>query len=281
MTTPLFSILVANYNNGRFLEEALNSIYRQNYKNWEVVIVDDFSTDNSYDIYKGLSNNPRIKIYFNEKNLGAGFTKGKCVEMASGEICGFLDPDDILTDDALEKMVNAHNNKPEVSLIYSLSYHCDENLKIKNINYAPKEIQSGNSYFFNLEWAISHFASFKYNFYKKTEGIDPDLKRAVDQDLYLKLYEVGDTFFLNEVLYYYRIHKSGISTNKNVNKAYFWHWVVIINTGKRRGINLEDLFCDNFVPTFEYDKLKREYLKLKKYERLNNILGKIRRKLRL
>ena len=49
---PLFSVLVANYNNGRYLEECLKSIFNQTYKNWEIIIVDDFSTDNSHDVYK-------------------------------------------------------------------------------------------------------------------------------------------------------------------------------------------------------------------------------------
>jgi glycosyltransferase involved in cell wall biosynthesis len=275
---PLFSILIANYNNGRYLGQALDSIYHQSYQNWEIIIVDDQSTDCSLEIYKKIKDNNRIKIYYNDSNKGAGFTKRKCVEKASGDICAFLDPDDALTDDALEKMINAHRDKPEISLVHSTSYHCDENLKVIKTNDAPKQIIANDPYFLNMESAISHFASFKRSFYQNTEGIDPYLQRAVDQDLYLKLYDVGETYFLNEVLYYYRIHNSGISTNKNVGKAYFWHWIVIINTGKRRGTNYEDLFCNSLAPKFEYDKLENRYLKLRKYEKLNNLLGSIRRK---
>ncbi len=275
---PLFSVLIANYNNGRFLAEALESVYRQSYNNWEVIIVDDHSDDNSFTVYNQLKNDERIKIYCNSENQGAGFTKRKCVEMASGNICGFLDPDDALTDDALRKMVNAHRDNPTVSLVHSISYHCDENLKVIKTNDAPKQIVANDPYFLNMESAISHFSSFKRNFYQKTEGIDPYLQRAVDQDLYLKLYDVGETYFLNEELYYYRIHNSGISTNENIGKAYFWHWVVIINTGKRRGMNYEDLFCKSLASKSEYDKLENKYLKLRKYEKLNNLLGSIRRK---
>lgn len=279
MHNPLFSVLIANYNNGRFLGEALDSIYRQSYDNWEIIIVDDHSKDCSHEMYKEISNNPKIKIYYNDSNQGAGYTKRRCAELANGEISAFLDPDDALSNNALEKMVEAHINMPDASLIYSTSYRCDEDLKVMSINDAPKEIEQNNPLYLNMESSISHFASFKNSYYSKTSGIDSYLQRAVDQDLYLKLYEVGKTYFLNEILYYYRIHKSGISTNNNINKAYFWHWVVIINTGKRRGINFEDLFCESFVQKAEYDRLENKYLRLKKYEKLNNLLANLKKKL--
>ena len=60
---PLFSVLIANYNNACFLKEALNSVINQTYKNWEVIIVDDFSTDCSYEIYQEYSKDSRFKIY--------------------------------------------------------------------------------------------------------------------------------------------------------------------------------------------------------------------------
>ncbi len=279
MNTPLFSILIANYNNGLYLSEALDSVYQQTYENWEIIIVDDSSSDQSSDIYQTLNKDKRIKIIYNDKNQGAGYTKKRCVDNATGSICGFLDPDDALANDALEKMIKAHSIKPSASLIYSTSYRCDEHLNIIQRNDAPRKIKDNDPYFFNMEGSISHFASFKKDSYMQTVGIDPYLQRAVDQDLYLKLYEVGETHYIDEALYYYRIHKGGISTNKNIEKAYYWHWVVLIETGKRRGLNLEDLFCETFIRKSEYDTLENKYLRLKKFEKINSYLGNLRRKL--
>lgn len=277
MLPPLFSILIANYNNGRFLEEAVNSIYNQSYPNWEIIIVDDCSMDNSSDIYNRLKSNSQIKIYFNEENKGVGYSKRKCIEKSTGSLCGFLDPDDTLTNNALEQMVQAHANHPKASLIYSKYFVCDQNLNVKYIFKNKEGFNHADPYFFNIGGYISHFATFKKEFYLKTTGIDPFLKRAADQDLYLKLYEVGETYFLQEPLYYYRIHKAGISTLENEDKAFFWFWVIIINTAKRRGLNLEDFFYENFVRKYKYDILAIEHSRLIKYQKLNNTLSKIKR----
>src|ERR1019366_5048017 len=76
-------------------------------------------------------------------------------------------------------------------------------------------------------------------FYLKTQGIDPSIKRAVDQDLYLKLSETGPFYFLNQPLYKYRIHKDGIASN-NVGKALYCHLKVIASAEMRRHIDLEN-----------------------------------------
>lgn len=70
MKEPLFSILIANYNNGKYIKEAIDSVYIQDYSNWEIIIVDDASTDNSKEIYSEFINNPRIRVFYNEKNRG-------------------------------------------------------------------------------------------------------------------------------------------------------------------------------------------------------------------
>ena len=129
---PLFSVLIANYNNGKYLMDAIESVRRQTYTYWEIILVDDGSTDNSVELYAALENDERIHIYRNDKNMGCGYTKRRCAELANGELCGFLDPDDALTSDALEVMVQAHVKHPEASLINSTCYITDEKL---NINY--------------------------------------------------------------------------------------------------------------------------------------------------
>jgi len=242
MSNPLFSILIAQYNNGKYFEDCYKSIMAQTYTNWEAIIVDDCSTDDSVELMKKLiGDDTRFTIYSNDENKGCGFTKRKCTDFASGEICGFLDPDDAITKTAIEEMVRAHSELPDVGLVYSNFIYCDENLKPQKI-HEQKIVVSLLPDFFNIEGQISHFATFKNSFYKKTTGIDAFLQRAVDQDLYLKLYEVGEVSYLNRDLYYYRIHDAGISTNLNARKARYWHLVGIIAAARRRNINIENLF---------------------------------------
>ena len=139
---PLVSILIANYNNGRFFQDCYNSIVSQTYSNWEAIIVDDGSTDDSVNqIQKLIKDDKRFHLYENDKNYGCGYTKRKCVELANGEICGFLDPDDTLTEDAIEDMIVAHQENPDDSLIYSGFNYCDQNL-IKIKSHQNKEVEN-------------------------------------------------------------------------------------------------------------------------------------------
>lgn len=265
---PLVSILIANYNNEKYLEETLNSIYNQTYYNWEIIIVDDCSTDDSKSIYKSLKDDKRIRIFANTRNQGCGYTKRWCVEEAVGELCAFVDPDDTIVSEALAKMVELHGENPDCSLIHSKSYFCDENLIITGEYTAARNVEPNQSLFFNLDGAITHFSVFKKEYYDKTDGIDAYLQRAVDQDLYLKLYDSGRTLFLDEPLYMYRIHAKGISTNANARKAYYWAWVVIFGAARRRGINLEASYFDYFTPKHEFEYIANKYHKFRKIDRV-------------
>lgn len=270
---PLVSVLLANYNNGKYLLETLDSIFKQSYINWEIIIVDDCSTDISVQLYGTLKEDGRIKVFINEENKGCGYSKRRCVEVASGEICTFLDPDDTITDNALDIMVKKHLENPNCSLVHSKLYYCDEQMNITREYPSAKNIAPGDIYYFNLEGEVTALSSFKKSFYDNTEGIDPYLLRAVDQDLYLKLYDVGETVFVDEALYYYRIHDGGISTNANARKAYYWRWYVIMTTIKRRNINFENKFFDFFIPKHEYDYIQDKY---NRYKKLDKIIEKIK-----
>jgi glycosyltransferase involved in cell wall biosynthesis len=240
----LFSILLANYNNSYFLDDCLKSIYRQTYKNWEVIFLDDCSTDNSLRIIEAYAKkDSRIKIFSNEINKGCGFTKARCVQLASGEICGFLDSDDALMPNALEVMVKTHLEKPRAALIYSRRFHCDERMSVFDVS----EDDTGKFISQLVTPLINHFSSFKKIFYDKTGGIDTYMKRAVDQDLYLRLEEKGEVVFIPAALYLYRHNDNSISLNKNEYKAQAWHIYANSTACKRRRLSLDD-YCDVIKP---------------------------------
>lgn len=248
--TPLFSVLIAQYNNGRYLQEAINSVKEQTYTNWEIILIDDESTDNSKDIYKLYEDDDRIKIFFNEKNKGCGYTKRRCIELATGEICGFLDPDDLLMPSALEIMTNLHIQNEQEALIYSNYIETDETLRKKK-KIEPHPLQS--DYLTSHSGYISHFATFKKNAYFRTQGIDTKFKRAIDQDLYYKLEEVGPVMYENSYLYIYRIHDGGISVKNNELAAFSWRLVAIMHACERRNINIEKIIAPLLYQIFIYN----------------------------
>ncbi len=251
LSNPLFSVLIANYNDGRYISEAIESVMAQTYTNWEIIIVDDGSSDNSMSVINGL-NDPRIHVYQNDMNRGCGYTKRRCIELAHGEICGFVDADDCIAENALETMVDAHVKNPACSLIYSQFYYSNEKLNIISVSEHQCAIPDGESFLTCKKLgAISAFATFKKEFYNKTEGIEASLRMAEDIDLYFKLEEVGKTLFLPLPLYYYRTN-TGNNTSLGDEKMFqVIGWDVIARSAacKRRRLPIDQYSFSNLEQT--------------------------------
>lgn len=261
----LFSILIANYNNGHFFEDCYKSIISQTYKNWEVILVDDASTDNSLEVIKNIiGNDQRFKIYENYENKGCGYTKNRCCKLATGEILGFLDPDDTLKFVGLEIMVDSHLKHLDASIISSKYELVDMQLNFINFGCHGSAIPPNKSYLTYGKGAITSFAAFKRDKYFETIGIDSFMKRAVDQDLYYKLEEKGEHVFVNKVLYSYRIHTNSISNNENLFKAEYWHFFAVNKAYLRRKLMSDKI--DNF--SNEYMRKYRMNYYLSRFEKL-------------
>jgi len=244
----LFSVLIPNYNNGRYLSEAIESVKAQTYANWEIILVDDGSTDNSFDLYKELESDERIKIYYNGVNKGAGYSKRKCVDLANGQIAGFLDSDDVLLEDALYLMVDMHNKYPDCSVVDSELYKYANNEIIKETIPYNKDIDL----IISKNWMLRHFVSFKMQKYKNTIGINPNLKLAVDIDLYLLLEEVGKVEHINKELYLYREdNDNSICEGSDGRKAFFYRAKVVMNAIRRRWKSKNYLFTQNKMMYFD------------------------------
>lgn len=247
----IFSVLIANYNNGKYFKECYDSLMNQTYGNWEVIIIDDASTDNSVEIIQSLiKDNPRFKLYHNSTNQGCGFTKRECIKYAQGEICAFVDPDDALYPQALELTAFEFYQRNDIIATYSQMMMCNEDLSPDKIYPGTKQIYN-NQFFFNCPIQFAHFFAFKKEVYWKTSGINPKLKNAVDQDLYLKILEHGDIRYIKEPLYLYRLHSNGISQQNAKQSAKESFAKVIHEAMKRRGLrkinnkNVPEKFTDS------------------------------------
>jgi glycosyltransferase involved in cell wall biosynthesis len=264
MNSPLFSILIANYNNGKYLLEAVESIVNQTYLNWQIIIVDDYSTDNSSEIYKQFATEKRIKVYFNEQNQGCGYTKWRCAELATGELCGYLDPDDALTPDALEIMVAEHEKNPNASVVCSRYYLCNDAMKI--IQESGIRNKNIKSYLTEAVHAPETFAAFKTKLYRASKGLNPTYKRAIDQDLYYLLEEQGEMRFIDNLLYKYRFRSDSLSHGDY--KAMYWRVVAAQDAALRRGLRPEDVVDKIFNDVFTAENEKYEKVKNSSYYKL-------------
>lgn len=123
----IVSIITPSYNSSEYIGETIESILAQTYQDWELLITDDCSTDNSRDVIKSYADkDPRIRLLCLDKNSGAGVARNKSIKEASGRFIAFCDSDDRWTPEKLEKQLRfmQHN---DCALSYTSYMTCDEN----------------------------------------------------------------------------------------------------------------------------------------------------------
>jgi glycosyltransferase involved in cell wall biosynthesis len=232
------SIIVANYNHADVIKQALDSIEQQTYTNWEVVIVNDGSTDNSITVinnYLATVKDPfKYKFVPLSANIGLPSAKHLGVTSSSGEVVAICDPDDVLHPKAVEKVMQAHVRNFNASVVFTNLYRCSPDMSTSEVCQEAGPVISNNL----LENKISAFASFKRDAFNKTSGFDSKLTLASDLDLYYKLEEVGDVVYIDEPLYYYRIWSRGVSQGfDNFVRSRDFKLIAIKNALERRQLS--------------------------------------------
>jgi len=239
----IFSILIANYNNERYIkqciESAIGQINNGEYR-FEIIVCDDASTDNSQKIIS-LFCCPILSFLKNDKNRGVGFTKKKLIDASTGDYFIFLDSDDFLDNHALQTLyetINSLDTTP--SVIYTDSRTINQVGHVLSSGGRSKKIIN-NLLDESFSYPIFHLIAYNRTSYNKTEGANIFLKVAFDFDLWYKMEEVGEIHFLDRVLYNYRKNEWGISQTKHdIQKKvaiFLWHNVVIYEACKRRNID--------------------------------------------
>lgn len=256
MTT---SVLIAHFNNHIFFKDCYLSLLQQTYGDFEIVILDDCSNMESFKAIVELTeNNPKVRIFRNSQNRGVGYTKKKLLELAHGEFLAFIDPDDAITANALQSCVKNLQENIKSIAVYSMLWWCSDSLNPKHIFKSTRKIRNGDPMFFNLKSEVAHLFVFRRSAYLKTEGINENLSSAVDQDLYLKLYEIGEFKFIRKPLYYYRAHDKGVSQDKVKKTTLRENWnTVLSDTAERRKIAIlygKKVSAIPYLPEFIYNQ---------------------------
>lgn len=209
---PLVSIITPNYNCSRFITETIESVLAQTYTNWEMIIVDDCSTDNSYQISLEYSQkDSRIKVYKNDKNSGAAFSRNSALDIAQGEYIAFLDSDDLWETVKLEKQINFMQDT-NCDFSYTIYDLIDEESKLLNKEVRiPKRL----SY---LKYLHHCYTGCLTVMYKKEIASDIRsflIKNNNDYGLFLQVVKKSrNAMGLKECLAHYRIRNSSISRKK-------------------------------------------------------------------
>ena len=205
---PQFSIVMANYNNGSYIRDSIQSVLAQTFSDWELIIVDDGSIDNSVSLIKQYLYDKRVRLYSRGKN--SGYTKSLIfgLRKVAANIVGILDSDDALVVNAIEKVHGVHVENPDVGLVLTQAIICDAALKpLYNTTNTTAHLADP------MLWlrGTTHFRTFKTAAYAASLGLSKEFSIASDWDLIIKLEEVAPTYRIDEPLYIHRQLPASIS----------------------------------------------------------------------
>lgn len=211
-TVPFISIIICNFNNARWLNDCFSSLNAQTSNDFEVVFVDDASTDESLQIANSwLTLLPQLKIYSNPSNQGKIYCLNKGIlEYASSSIIGILDSDDWLSFDAVECIKEAYINEPNAGYIYSSYLTWDESYKLTGspISRPPRSSQNHLTHH-----CVSHWNTFKRKYFEQVGGFDKTMLYCEDFDFIYKMEEICSFHYIPKPLYNYRLTANSQSRN--------------------------------------------------------------------
>ncbi|MBE5754576.1 MAG: glycosyltransferase family 2 protein [Clostridiales bacterium] len=223
----LVSIIMPNYNCEKFVGETIKSVINQTYTNWEILFVDDCSTDNSIKIAESFKDN-RIRIFKNEKNSGAAVSRNWALREAKGEYIAFLDSDDIWVPEKLEKQIKfmeENGYKFSYSMYEEMS---EDSVPLGKIVSGPKKINKRKQFDYCWQGCLTVM------YHADTVGLVQieDIKKNNDYAIWLKVCLKADCYLLSEVLAKYR-KRSGSISRHGYGKLIKWHYKLFREAEKR------------------------------------------------
>ncbi len=215
----LVSIIMPSYNTGRFIKETIESVLAQSYSAWELIIVDDCSTDDTDDVVMAFLTDSRIRYIKNETNRGAAVSRNRALREAKGKWIAFLDSDDLWMPDKLEKQI-AFMTENGYHFSYTNYIEIDEESRPNGKSVTgPKRISKHGMY--NYCW----MGCLTVMYDAETVGLIQiaDIKKNNDYAMWLKACQRADCYLLNETLAEYR-KRSGSVSNHGYVKLIKWHY---------------------------------------------------------
>lgn len=224
----LVSIIMPSYNTAKFISETIESVLAQTYSNWELIIVDDCSTDDTDAVVCPYLVDDRIRYIKNEKNRGAAVSRNRALREAKGKWVAFLDSDDLWFPEKLEKQIS-FMKKNDYHFSYTNYIEIDETTNPNGRSVTgPKKVTRHGMY--NYCW----MGCLTVMYDAETIGLIQiaDIKKNNDYAMWLKACKKADCYLLDEVLAKYR-KRSGSISNHGYTKLIKWHYKLYREAEKR------------------------------------------------
>lgn len=218
----LVSIITPTYNSAKYIEETVASVQAQTHTYWEMIIVDDCSTDNTLEIVRKLQkSDSRIKLFPLEQNSGPAIARNTGIEEAKGDYMTFLDADDIWFSDFIENSIMTIREK-NIHFVFSSYRRSNEDLEFVYSDFiVPQKVNYTDILKTNSISCLTAFVDIKTLGKKKM----PEIKKRQDMGLWLQyLKDIPYAYGIQEPKAIYRIRKNSLSRNKMDLLKYQWQF---------------------------------------------------------
>ena len=213
MKNDLVSIIIPVYNAEKFLNETISTVLDQTYKNWELLLINDCSKDNSKKIFEKYQNNKNITWFDLEKNSGASIARNKGIELSKGKYICFLDADDLWEKDKIEKQIS-FMKKVDCAFSFTGYEFADKDGKPNGKKvHVPNKINYKQALKNTTIWTST--VMFDMTKLSKDDVYMPNIRRGQDTATWWKvLKKVDFAYGLSEILSFYRRTSDTLSSNK-------------------------------------------------------------------
>jgi len=211
---PVVSICIPTYNAGKTVMSTLQSILNQTYQNLEILVVDNASTDSTLSLLE-QSNDPRLAIHRNERNMGAEANFSRCIELASGEYIAIFHADDLYLPNMVEKQVRAFQDNASLDAVFTMASFINDRDGIIGESILPAKLRRKRvlhypevfaSILENGNFLMCPSCMVRGKLYKELAPFDGDrFGTSADLDMWLRILEKGPIAVLDERLMSYRV----------------------------------------------------------------------------
>ena len=230
----LVTVIIPNYNHSQFLQKRIESVLHQSFQDFELILIDDCSSDNSKTIIEDYRDHPKVsKILYNEKNSGSVFKQWiKAIELSKGKYTWIAESDDVAHLDFLKETVNLAEQQKEFGLVFTASKVIDQNGELQNRFLQPSYLQDGFSLhskkdiadYLIADMIIRNASSVLFST-QHLRSIDKSelvkFKNTGDRYVYSKIGLQAPIYYIDKALNYYRSHGENTTAKNRENKTIY------------------------------------------------------------
>lgn len=216
--SPNVTVIMSVYNEIKYVEKTIESVLNQTYRKFEFIIIVDTTDENIIDIIREYEHDHRIRIVYNEKNIGLTKSLNIGIEKAKGFYIARVDADDICCLERLEKQVKHMQENPNLALIGSEAIKIDENGNVIGRLKCLRKYRLIKNIIFLKNCFIHPSVMYKKDAIKEVGGYDENIRFGQDHNLWMRLTLAYECENIQEPLIYYRIHPNSVTKSHNTSQ---------------------------------------------------------------